>query len=180
MIRILVDTPDEFRAVHAAMDSSEFLAFPYQLNYAVIPPEESIHGAGERTMSSVDNWCMQVVHRLAESALSDSESFQVQQMLARFLNDNRIRIMLNDQLEREREVISAMHYRFTHHHPLRNFLWRKPWRSTATTGWSDGTTLRVKLANFFGWLRNAHDCNDTSIGCSCYPSFRFPAITEKE
>jgi hypothetical protein len=83
--------------------------------------------------------------------------------------------VLTAQLEREREVIQAMRERGRRWHgPLLDVLWRKPWRSSGGTGVRCGRTWGVKLSNFLGWLRNAHDCADPSVGCSCSGGFRHP------
>lgn len=68
--------------------------------------------------------------------------------------------------ERDREVITAMQRRMARH-PVRYFLWRRPWRAPSRPNLrSLGDTMR--------WLRVAHDCADPSIGCSCSGGFRFP------
>lgn len=89
----------------------------------------------------------------------------------------RERLALRGQLERTSDALRALQYRrsrwFRWVYPL-DIIWRKPWRSTATTGWHEGRTLTVKVSNFVGWLRFAHDCADASIACSCHPSYRFP------
>ena len=69
-----------------------------------------------------------------------------------------------------------------------NILRRKPWRA----GWSpfvpfirdyfydlDDYEARVlwfanQARNVCRWLRDAHDCQDPRVGCSCSGSYRFP------
>jgi len=69
-----------------------------------------------------------------------------------------------EQLQRERQVISAMQHR-TKRNPVRDLLLRKPWKSpTKPHGWRD----------FWQWLVCAHDCSDPAVGCSCSGGYRFP------
>jgi hypothetical protein len=83
--------------------------------------------------------------------------------------------VLKVQLRREREVIAAMRRRQRKWHgPVLDLFWRKPWRSTAGVGVSRDRSVRVNLSNFLGWLRNAHDCADPSVGCSCSGGYRHP------
>jgi hypothetical protein len=83
--------------------------------------------------------------------------------------------ILKRQLEREREAIRAMQYRRYHWTgPVLDFFWRKPWRSTSRPAWVREVSFVINVANFLGWLRNAHDCADPSIACSCQGGFRFP------
>lgn len=81
---------------------------------------------------------------------------------------------LQSQLDRERAVVRAMQYRFSHRHPIREFFWRKPWKSTAPRPTLNRYGIGLYLQELLQWLRNAHDCTDPSIGCSCHPSYRFP------
>jgi hypothetical protein len=71
-----------------------------------------------------------------------------------------------DSRERDRQVIHAMQRRIAGN-PLRDLLWRRPWRSNHGP---------QSVRHFFQWIRAAHDCHDPSVGCSCQPSFRFPPI----
>jgi hypothetical protein len=76
---------------------------------------------------------------------------------------------------RNDEVIHVMQRRMRRWHgPVLDLFWRKPWRSPSGPGVSRHYSPRVNLANFAGWLRNAHDCSDPSVGCSCWGGFRFP------
>ncbi|MFJ8687397.1 hypothetical protein [Micromonospora wenchangensis] len=68
--------------------------------------------------------------------------------------------------ERERNVIAAMQRRINRN-PIRGFLWRRPWRSSARPN------LR-SLRDVAEWVRAAHNCADPSIGCSCTGGYRFP------
>ena len=80
---------------------------------------------------------------------------------------------------RDAEVIHAMQQRqYRWHGPLLDMLWRKPWKSPTGPSWSLNRSLRINASNLLGWLRNAHDCADPSVGCSCQGGFRFPTPKE--
>jgi len=68
--------------------------------------------------------------------------------------------------ERDRDCIAAMQRRIARN-PVREFLWRRPWRSPSRPN------LR-SLRDTLTWLGKAHDCADPSIGCSCSGGYRFP------
>lgn len=73
------------------------------------------------------------------------------------------------------EAIHAMQRRLRRWHgPVLDFFWRRPWRSPSRPAVSLHYPIRVNLANLSGWLRNAHDCSDPSVACSCSGGFRFP------
>jgi hypothetical protein len=76
--------------------------------------------------------------------------------------------------ERDRDCIRAMQKRLG---GVLGIFHRKPWRSSSK--WYEGVltdnyTLRVRILNFLGWLRHAHDCSDLAVGCSCTGGYRFP------
>lgn len=68
--------------------------------------------------------------------------------------------------ERNAEVIRAMQRRIARN-PIRDFFWRRPWRSPFTP------RLHIR-GDLWNWLCNAHDCADPSVGCSCHGGYRFP------
>jgi hypothetical protein len=70
-----------------------------------------------------------------------------------------------DRLERDGQVIRAMQRRIARN-PVLDILWRKPWRAPHRPH---------GLRDLLQWLRLAHDCQNPAVGCSCHPSFRFPA-----
>lgn len=127
----------------------------------------------------LEEWLTSFLAELAPHASYDSEDREHYEHFDKLLEDHRYRRIYSERLQREGEVIRAMQYRFAHRHPIRHFFWRKPWRSTAPIGWSDGKTLTVKVANLVSWLRFAHDCTDPAVGCSCHPSYRFPDPEKK-
>lgn len=83
------------------------------------------------------------------------------------------------KLSREREVIRAMQWRqrrWISWFPGLGLLWRKPWKSPAPMAISIRIDTATNVHNLVQWLRNAHDCSDPSIGCSCQGGYRFPSV----
>lgn len=70
---------------------------------------------------------------------------------------------LQAAIQRDQQIIRAMQRR-SDRNPIRSFLWRRPWRAPG----------HVPLRGFWQWLRNAHDCADPAVGCSCSGGFRYP------
>jgi hypothetical protein len=68
--------------------------------------------------------------------------------------------------ERDNAVIRAMQRRASRN-PIRDFLWRRPWRSSSRPN-------LASLRDTWNWLAAAHDCSDPAVGCSCTGGFRFP------
>lgn len=81
-------------------------------------------------------------------------------------------------LDRERACITAMQRRAARN-PLRDFLWRRPWRSPGGVPGLIESVRRAKtpgvaVRNAWGWIAAAHDCADPAVACSCTGGFRFP------
>lgn len=89
--------------------------------------------------------------------------------------------------DRDSYALSAMRQRFTRWHPVRDLLYRKPWRKSIWPGIAGAYRARneryefetrphwiaVAWLNIWSWVRYAHDCSDPSIACSCSGGFRF-------
>lgn len=82
-------------------------------------------------------------------------------------------------LVRDRACIAAVQRRLARN-PVRDFLWRRPWRSPTSLVWSvrQAETPKAALTNAWSWIANAHDCGDPSVACSCAGGYRFPRIGE--
>jgi hypothetical protein len=79
--------------------------------------------------------------------------------------------------QRDQVVITAMQRRASRN-PIRDLLWRRPWRSPSRP--TRGDTLAITIRNYWQWLRMAHDCADPAVGCSCTGGFRFPHPKTRE
>lgn len=91
------------------------------------------------------------------------------------LSDAELVALYRGMVERNETCIAAMQKQLLRF-PFGLFH-RKPWRSPGK--WYEGVftgsaSLRIRILNFIEWLRNAHDCSDPAVACSCSGGFRFP------